>query len=168
MKINTLIYDVTYPSNIGEIIRTSHVLGEGTSDLYFYDPRNILDKEKDEIENFSCNIASLKEFKILNSDINDFLKKYNGRKIATLISDKSTKLKDFNFEENDLILFGNERTGLPDEIIELCDEKIIIPMKGSVYNKTDHHLGTPIKGIGEYPTLKVSIAHAIVLYGALE
>ena len=36
---------------------------------------------------------------------------------------------EFNYEPNDCIMVGKESTGVPDDIYEFCDEKIIIPMK---------------------------------------
>ena len=164
MDINSLVVDVTYASNIGEIIRTSHVLNGGQ--LYFYDPRGILKKSVEEIKQFSCDLSNLKTYTVVK-DIKKFLLKYPGRKIATVISPQATFLPDFQFKGGDLVLFGNERVGLSSEVLGLCDHSVIVPMLGKPYTKTDYHPGKPIKGVGKYPTFKVSIVHGLVMYTAL-
>lgn len=167
MIINCFIYNLNYSLNIGEIIRTSHVLAGKSGKLYFYDPNGVFKNNKEEINKFSCNIDSLKEFELISNPIK-FLDSYKGRIIGTDMSSKSKSLTEFKFKDKDLIIFGNERVGIPNEILNICDDYLIIPMNGSPYIKKDYHKGKEIKGVGEYPTLKTSIAHAIILYNALE
>lgn len=164
-KIHALLSDITYPMNIGGAIRTQHVLGGG--DLYIHDPRGILAAQQEEVHRFSSSIFDLREFKVID-DLIVFLQQFPGRKIATGLSKESIPLPDFQFKPGDLILFGNERTGLQQEIVDICDSSVIIPMLGTPYTKVDYHPGEPITGVGEYPSLNVSIAHAILTYSALE
>jgi len=89
------------------------------------------------------------------------------KKIATALTPKSTPLTEALFQDGDLILFGNERVGLSEQVMATCDESVIIPMLGAPYIKEDRHPGQPIKGVGEYPTFNTSHAHAIVMYTAM-
>lgn len=164
--INSLIYDVTYPMNIGAIARTAHVLGGGGK-LYFYDPRGIIAQSFDEINRFSSDLFKLKEYEIV-PDVMTFLSRYEGRKIVTELSPRSKPLGEFAFRDGDLILFGNERVGVDKQASDLCDDAVIIPMLGAPDIKTDYHPGEPIHGVGQYPSLSVSMAYGIVMYTALE
>ena len=58
------------------------------------------------------------------------MQNHKGRKIGTLVKDTAIHLQDFNFEQEDLILFGSEKEGLPSEVIELLDASIYIPAIG--------------------------------------
>jgi tRNA (cytidine/uridine-2'-O-)-methyltransferase len=44
----------------------------------------------------------------------------------------SEKYRDFKFEENDIILFGQESAGVPDEIFEKASHRVFIPMKNQM------------------------------------
>ncbi len=66
-------------------------------------------------------------------------------------------LHDYKFQENDVLLFGREDIGLPNEIIEQCDDLISIymPNKATDLNKND--------GVR---SLNLSVACGIALYEA--
>ena len=59
-----------------------------------------------------------------------FLTDYNGRTIGTIVNENATYLTDFQFQEDDLIIVGSERDGLPQNVIETISESIYIPAKG--------------------------------------
>jgi tRNA(Leu) C34 or U34 (ribose-2'-O)-methylase TrmL len=166
MALNSLIADLNYGSNIGGIIRTHHVMG-GDGRLHIYDPMKIMQTSADEVRNFSCRISDRHEFELVE-DLEAFLRDYKeGRRIATELSARAKPLTDFQFQEGDIILFGNERVGLSAPVLRVCDEAVVIPMLGTPYVKDDFHPGQPIKGVGEYPTYNTSYSHAIVMYVAM-
>jgi tRNA (cytidine/uridine-2'-O-)-methyltransferase len=39
---------------------------------------------------------------------------------------------DFNFMQNQVVMFGRESSGVPDEVFKKCDERIFIPMKNNM------------------------------------
>ena len=46
-----------------------------------------------------------------------------------LLTTKATKVyTDFEFKENDIILLGRESAGVPEEVHQIVDERLIIPM----------------------------------------
>ena len=65
---------------------------------------------------------------ILHSDFETFLKKYKKSRIV-LMTTKAKKLyHKFKFKKNDMLLFGKESAGVPEEIHKMLKNKIKIPM----------------------------------------
>ena len=61
-------------------------------------------------------------------DYNNFLKK-NKRKRIVLMTTKAKKLyHKFNFQKNDIMLFGRESAGVPDSLHKTINDKIKVPM----------------------------------------
>ena len=62
-----------------------------------------------------------------HNSFQEFRKSFDGR---IILLDVKAKVPYFAFEykPNDCIMVGKESTGVPDDIYNLCDEKIIIPM----------------------------------------
>lgn len=130
------------PGNLGTIIRTAHasgalgvILRKGTVDLYnektlrstmgsIFKVPVVMDKD------LSC-ILSLKEkgFKVISSFLH---------------TDKD--FYDLDLKENVIIVVGNEGNGISDEIIELSDTLVKLPMPGDA------------------ESLNASIAAAIMMY----
>eukprot|EP01119_Soliformovum_irregulare_P003079 TRINITY_DN1337_c0_g1_i3.p1 TRINITY_DN1337_c0_g1~~TRINITY_DN1337_c0_g1_i3.p1 ORF type:complete len:318 (-),score=49.70 TRINITY_DN1337_c0_g1_i3:38-991(-) len=114
--------------NIGQIMRTSYILG--LDKFFYYDPQSFWKDEETaaNIKRFSrgaCNAPTIEEVK----DVKSFLQNYKGRKIATALSRNSVPAYSFEFKEGDLILFGNEIHGIPTDIVDMTDHQIIIPMR---------------------------------------
>ncbi len=59
-----------------------------------------------------------------------FLKEYQGRKIATLVDENAMPLNDFQFQKNDLILLGSEKNGLDENVVPLMDQSLYLPSLG--------------------------------------
>lgn len=49
-------------------------------------------------------------------------------RIILLTTKASTPYTDFKFEKNDIILMGRESAGVPEEVHQLADNRLIIPM----------------------------------------
>ena len=68
-----------------------------------------------------CNI-------VRHNDFETFEKKYSKSRIV-LMTTKAKKLyHKFKFKKNDMLLFGKESAGVPEEIHEILKDKIKIPM----------------------------------------
>lgn len=53
------------------------------------------------------------------------------KKRTILLSTKaSTAYTDFQFQDNDILLFGRESSGVPDDVHESADARLTIPMYG--------------------------------------
>lgn len=55
--------------------------------------------------------------------------KAEGRRIALMSSRGATSLYDTHFERDDVLLFGSESAGVPEEVHTSCDLRIRIPMQ---------------------------------------
>lgn len=55
--------------------------------------------------------------------------KAEGRRIALLSSKGATSLYETQFESDDILLFGSESAGVPDDVHAACDLRIRIPMQ---------------------------------------
>lgn len=63
----------------------------------------------------------------LHDSFQDFRKCYQGR-IILLDVKANLPYYDLKYDTNDCIMVGRESTGVPDDIYDLCDEKVLIPM----------------------------------------
>ncbi len=50
--------------------------------------------------------------------------------VAMELTDDAISLDDFVFPERTCLVMGNEITGVSEELLELCDSVVFIPMKG--------------------------------------
>ncbi len=65
---------------------------------------------------------------IRHNDFNSFLEKYKKSRIV-LMTTKARKLyHKFKFKKNDMLLFGRESAGVPNELHQILKNKIKIPM----------------------------------------
>lgn len=138
MAINVLFYAPQYRPNLSSMIRTAEFYGLDT--VYIVDDNNLLlppthsKKARADMAHMArVWTAGAIEFVTINKieDPNSFLQNYKGRKIATLVDDSAQLLADFEFEADDLIIFGSERDGLPEDILPLIDHSIYLPTKGN-------------------------------------
>jgi tRNA G18 (ribose-2'-O)-methylase SpoU len=58
----------------------------------------------------------------------------------------ASSLSEHEFEEDDLIVFGSESRGLPDDVLSLCHVRLTIPL------------------LGETQSLNLAVSFGIVLY----
>ena len=59
-----------------------------------------------------------------------FLRGFPGRVVATLADASATGLTSFSFRRDDLVLFGAESQGLPDEVVSLASAAVSVPSEG--------------------------------------
>ena len=65
---------------------------------------------------------------IRHNDFNSFLEKYKKSRIV-LMTTKARKIyHKFKFKKNDMLLFGRESAGVPNELHQILKNKIKIPM----------------------------------------
>ena len=76
------------------------------------------------------------------------LKKQGFQVVAAHLNDNSKDYRDIDFTRPTAIVMGNEKHGVSDEALALCDEVVTIPMVGAV------------------ESLNVSVAAALILYEA--
>ena len=96
--------------------------------------------------------------KIVNfPDFNIFRKEKKNNRILSFSKKNGVYLSDFKFHKNDVLLFGREDTGLPDQIIEKSDALISIYMPNKA-SELNNNIGVR--------SLNLSVACGIALYEA--
>ncbi len=131
MKFNTILYSIKSPVNVGAITR-SHV-AFGGSKLIFVGYEKPWDFKKGS-QAFSrklewqCEILFFQHF----SEFIKWSQKENLINIAIEIDKNSMTPAECNFSQDCNIIIGNESMGLPDEVVNQCDQVITIPQIGSV------------------------------------
>ena len=64
-----------------------------------------------------------------HNDWDHFKKGFNGRKV--LLTTKATQsYTDFEYRKDDALILGRESAGVPQSVVDDCDEHITIPMPG--------------------------------------
>jgi len=162
-----LLDDLQSPINIGKCARVAEAFGMG---LYIHDPRKITRNSEalQTIGDFSCGAWERRKNLVLD-DIHGFIKNYKkGRLVATCLREDAVRLHDFEFAENDLILFGNEYDGLSREIVENADAKVYIALPKAYLPKphTPRSIDSSRAMVNRngVPSLNVAVAAGIVAY----
>ena len=96
--------------------------------------------------------------KIINyPDFNAFKKAKNNKRVISFSKKNGIYLRDFKFQEKDVLLFGREDYGLPDQIIEKSEALISIYMPNKA-SELNNNIGVR--------SLNLSVACGIALYEA--
>jgi Predicted rRNA methylase (SpoU class) len=90
-------------------------------------------------------------------NFDNFLDSKSTKRIISFSKKNGMYLKDFKFQEDDVLLFGREDSGLPDCIIDKSDFLISIFMPNLQTGANDH------KGVR---SLNLSVACGIAIYEA--
>jgi len=154
--MNVLLHAPQYRPNLSSMIRSAEFYGLDT--VYIYDEHRLLlppthsKKARADMAHMAkVWTAGAIDYVTIHKveDVPHFLEDYEGRKIATLLDESATHLNEFVFEQDDLLIFGNEKVGLPEEILPLVDKTVYIP------------------ALGHTPCLNVAVTFGIVLHQAL-
>ena len=97
----------------------------------------------------------VKTNKFKNFDI--FLESKSNRRIISFSKKNGIYLNDFNFQEDDILLFGREDSGLPERVINKCHALISIFMPNLQSEKNNK------SGVR---SLNLSVACGIAIYEA--
>lgn len=121
------LYQPDIAGNVGTIIRTCACIGMDLDIIepcgFPFDENKIRRSAMDYYNHVKINrFNSFLEFKNYN----------NSSRIILLTTNASTPHYEFKFRNSDILLAGQESAGTPDEIHNLVDERIIIPMKNGM------------------------------------
>jgi len=139
--------DIHDSHNLSAIIRSCDAVG--VLQLYYSNPKNHNFKIHKTITQGAHRWVN--NNKIDNDKKVDFLKQKQkeGYQIAAMhLDNKSISFKDIDYTRQTIIIAGNEKEGVSDDILAIADKTIIIPMNGMVQS------------------LNVSVATSLVLYEA--
>lgn len=155
--MNVLLHATEYRPNLSSMIRSAEFYG--LNKVYIFDVNNLMvpptqsKKARAEMAHMAkvWTAGAIDFVEIIKiEDDKAFLENYEGRKIATLVDEKAEHLNDFQFESDDLLIFGSEKEGLPSDVLPYIDHSIYIP------------------AIGNTPCLNVAVTFGIVMHQALK
>ncbi len=136
------LYQVADPGNLGTILRTlDGMSGKGVILLDHctdpFDPSAI-----------RASMGTIFSKKLVKLTVNEFVSWIKKSRVKTIGTSDTAKM-DFRacaYQPNMVLLMGSEREGLPQELTEICDSMVSIPMMGSA------------------DSLNLAVASSIVLY----
>jgi tRNA (cytidine/uridine-2'-O-)-methyltransferase len=117
------LYQPEIAGNVGSIIRTAVCFD---AELHIIEPcgfpfdmKRVRKSAMDYIDHAKI---------ILHNSFEEFYQQVKAQNIRlVLASSKASKeYQDFDYDKNDMLLFGNESSGVPKKVADLCDEKIRI------------------------------------------
>lgn len=155
--MNVLLYAPQYRPNLSSMIRSAEFYG--LNKVYIYDSNQLMlpptqsKKARAEMAHMArvWTAGAIEFVDIIKiEDLTAFISNYPGRKIATLLDKEAEHLNNFDFESDDLIIFGNEKDGLPETLTNLIEHNVYIP------------------ALGQTPCLNVAVTFGIVLHQALK
>ena len=125
MKIRPKIalYEPDIPQNTAAIIRTCACLG---ADLEIIEPCGFLFSDK-RFKRVVMDYMDEKMIKFYKSSEEFFALKENQR-ILLMTTKGSKSYTNFNFKNDDTLLFGRESAGVPDKVHKLINYRLKIPM----------------------------------------
>ena len=144
--LTVVLENVSDPHNISAVMRTCDAIG--IQDIYVLN--TVIGKHKKWGANSSSSAAkwlTIHQFTDVNACFEALRKNYQKIYITHLSSD-AADLYDLNLTESVALVFGNEHSGVSDELIGLCDGNFIIPQVGII------------------KSLNISVACAVTLYEA--
>jgi len=150
--LEVALFEPRIPQNTGNIARSCAA---------FNIPLNLIEPLGFKLEDKYLKRAGLDYWPIVNinnyGNFNEFLKSKLPKRIISFSKKNGIYLKDFKFQEDDVLLFGREDSGLPDSIIDKSDFLISIFMPNLETGSKDQ------KGVR---SLNLSVACGIAIYEA--
>ncbi len=118
--------------NLCAISRTLEVLGHRQA--YAFDPWRLIRERYGKARSRQMRDVSAGAFASIHWMRVDeplaFLRSYPGRLVATVAGGSATELTKFAFRDDDLLVFGGESQGLPDEVVALAGSAVSVPSRG--------------------------------------
>ena len=146
------LFEPRIPQNTGNIARSCAA---------FNVPLNPIEPLGFKLEDKYLKRAGLDYWPLVNinkyGDFDNFLTSKPAKRIISFSKKNGIYLKDFKFQNDDILLFGREDSGLPDSIIDKSDFLISIFMPNLQTEKKDQ------KGVR---SLNLSVACGIAIYEA--
>lgn len=124
--ISIALYQPDIPQNLGGTMRLAACMNV---DLHVIEPCGFIfdDKKLHRAGMDYVELAALTRHESWNA----FCKwrEASGRRLVLLSTKGSSALPDFTFEEGDILLAGRESAGVPDDVADCADARILIPME---------------------------------------
>lgn len=123
-NISLALYQPDMPQNVGAAMRLCACLG---IDLHIIEPVGFAWKER-EFRKTGMDYVDLVNYQ-RHTSWQAFNTVMKGR-IVLMTTKGSVPYTDFQFQDGDILLAGQESCGVPDDVHAAVDARILIPMKG--------------------------------------
>ena len=146
LNLTIILENVADPHNISAVMRTCDAVG--IQDIYILN--TVIPRHKKWGAKSSSSASkwlTIHQFADLNACVEAVRKKYK-KIFTTHLSSDAVGLYDLNLTEDIALVFGNEHSGVTEEMIALADGNFIIPQVGII------------------KSLNISVACAVTLYEA--
>ncbi len=117
------LYQPDIPQNTASIIRTCSCLGAG---LEIIEPCGFLFSDK-RFKRVVMDYLDFSEIKFYKSP-NEFFDENSKNRVVLMTTKASKVYTKFKFKRNDILLFGRESAGVPEDVHSKVNERIKIPM----------------------------------------
>ncbi len=146
------LFEPRIPQNTGSIARTCAA---------YNIPLNLIEPLGFSLDDKYLKRAGLDYWPLMeinnHSCFNNFKDAKKYKRIISFSKKNGLYLRNFKFKKDDILLFGREDNGLPDNVIEQCDELVSIYMP-NIAKESNNNLGVR--------SLNLSVACGIALYEA--
>lgn len=120
------LYQPDIPQNTGTILRMGACLGLPVEIIepcgFALSDRTLRRAGMDYLD--SANLTRYVNFDAFNAK-----RQESGRRLILLTTKSDTPYPSFSFQNNDVILFGRESAGVPDDVHNAADHRLTIPMQ---------------------------------------
>ncbi|ERI13930.1 tRNA (cytidine(34)-2'-O)-methyltransferase [Brucella intermedia] len=125
MELRVALYQPDIPGNTGTILRMAACLGFAV-DLIEPAGFDVSDRSLKRAGMDYLEQAALTR----HADWRHFedWRRQAGRRIVLLSTKAAVPYTDYQFQENDILLFGRESSGVPDTVHDAADARLLIPM----------------------------------------
>ena len=120
------LFEPDIPQNTGNIFRLGACLGIEVDIIeptgYVFDDKRFKRSSMDYIDHIKYK---------RHLDWNEFYEwsKKNNFRLILLTTKSKKKYTEYQFQDNDILLFGRESAGVPKDVHDIVDEQLTIPMK---------------------------------------
>lgn len=127
MTLHIALYQPDIPGNTGTILRLGACLGL-TVDIIEPAGFDLSDRSLKRAGMDYLKTATLRR----HDDWTQFYKTttHNQQRLILFTTKGAMPYTDFTFKANDILLFGRESAGVPDDVHNAADARLIIPMQG--------------------------------------
>lgn len=133
--MEAILHNIRSIYNVASIFRTADGLGVKKLYLSGYTPAptDRFGRQRKKFHKVALGAERSVQWESVD-DISACIKKLKGSDISVLACEPTTEAldyRDLSRPKDACLVFGNEPDGLPEEIINLCDETVKIPMQGN-------------------------------------
>jgi tRNA G18 (ribose-2'-O)-methylase SpoU len=161
-----LLHSLQSPINIGMILRTAEVFGQGVT---IYDPHDVMRGDNlNVVADFGCGSLGRRP-PFVSADLGICLAKVQGRLIAATLDGNAKPLGSFEWRQDDCVVLGNEYDGLSSEFSSSADQRVWVPVppgylpKPTSISPIDPSRVEPVRNNGSV-SLNVAATAAIIGY----